>query len=230
MPQPLMNPDSRDPGMPADEAGIVRFEQPGIRGFLHRPKGAATRGLVLTHGAGGNCRSPLLIAAAARFSEEGLPVLRCDLPFRQRRATGPPSPATAAADRDGLRQAVAAVRGLVPRRGSFSAVSPMAGGRRRSLPPTSPRRRRRCCCFPIRCTRPASPSGGAPSISRGCAGRRCSSTAPATRSARSTSCAGAGADPGADRADPGRRRRPRFEARALRSRAGERGAAAAGAP
>jgi uncharacterized protein len=108
-----MKPDRRDPSPPSDEASTVRFEQPGIRGFLHRPQGAATRGLVLTHGAGGDCRSPLLITAAAKFSSEGLLVLRCDLPFRQRRATGPPSPAAAGADRDGLRQAVAALRGLV---------------------------------------------------------------------------------------------------------------------
>ncbi len=107
-----MNPDRRDPSPPGDPAGIVRFEQPGIRGFLHRPQGCAMGGLVLTHGAGGDCRAPLLIAAAAKFSSEGLLVLRCDLPFRQRRATGPPSLATAAADRDGLRLAVAAVRGL----------------------------------------------------------------------------------------------------------------------
>ena len=41
-------------------------------------------------------------------------MLRCDLPFRQRRATGPPSPSTAAADREGLRRAVEAMRELVP--------------------------------------------------------------------------------------------------------------------
>ena len=109
-----MNPDRPDPSPPGDAAGIVRFEQPGIRGFLHRPQGGATGGLVLTHGAGGDCRAPLLIAAAAKFSSEGLVVLRCDLPFRQRRATGPPSPPTAATDRDGLRRALAALRGLTP--------------------------------------------------------------------------------------------------------------------
>ena len=65
---------------------------------------------MLTHGAGGNCNAPLLIAVAEAFSAEGLYVLRCDLPFRQRRPSGPPSPATAAADRDGLRDAVAAMR------------------------------------------------------------------------------------------------------------------------
>src|ERR1700728_2139383 len=91
-------------------ASVIPFEKPGIRGFLHQPDAACAQGLVLTHGAGGNCRSPLLIAAADAFSGHGLCVLRCDLPFRQRRPTGPPSPATAAADRAGLRDAVAALR------------------------------------------------------------------------------------------------------------------------
>jgi uncharacterized protein len=91
---------------------VIPFEQPGIRGFLHRPERTGECGLVLTHGAGGNCRSPLLIAAAEAFCAEGVSVLRCDLPFRQRRPTGPPSPSTAAADREGLRRAVEAMREL----------------------------------------------------------------------------------------------------------------------
>ena len=55
---------------------------------------------------------PLLVSAASAFSEAGFDVLRCDLPFRQRRPTGPPSPSGAAADREGLRLAVEALRGL----------------------------------------------------------------------------------------------------------------------
>jgi len=70
--------------------------------------------VVLTHGAGGNANAPLLIAAANAFCDHGFHLLRCDLPFRQRRPTGPPSPAMAAADRDGLRNAVAAMRGIAP--------------------------------------------------------------------------------------------------------------------
>jgi predicted alpha/beta-hydrolase family hydrolase len=95
-------------------AAFVRFEQAGVSGFLHPPSGAGDRGLVLTHGAGGNCRAPLLVAAAEAFNAAGLTVLRCDLPFRQRRPSGPPSPAGAAADRAGLKEAVAALRGVVP--------------------------------------------------------------------------------------------------------------------
>jgi predicted alpha/beta-hydrolase family hydrolase len=93
-------------------SGIETFAVEGVRGFLHRAAGRAERGLVLTHGAGGNCTMPLLVSAASAFSEAGFDVLRCDLPFRQRRPTGPPSPSGAAADREGLRLAVEAMRGL----------------------------------------------------------------------------------------------------------------------
>jgi hypothetical protein len=91
-------------------ANAIAFEEGGVRGFLHRPAQAGGPGLVLTHGAGGNCRMPLLVAAAEAFAAAGVTVLRCDLPFRQRRPTGPPSPSGAAADRAGLREAVAALR------------------------------------------------------------------------------------------------------------------------
>ena len=76
-----------------------------VRGFLHRPDSGNGLGLVLTHGAGANCTAPLLVAVANAFRDAGYLVLRCDLPFRQRRAFGPPSPATAAADRAGLHEA-----------------------------------------------------------------------------------------------------------------------------
>jgi predicted alpha/beta-hydrolase family hydrolase len=90
----------------------VPYAQGGVRGFLHRPD-AARHGLVLTHGAGGDCRAPLLVAVAEALAAAGICVLRCDLPYRQRRAKGPPSPSTAAADRTGLGEAVAAMRALV---------------------------------------------------------------------------------------------------------------------
>jgi uncharacterized protein len=91
----------------------VAFEKGAVRGFLHRPDGRHDRGLVLTHGAGGYCDSPVLLAAAALFCDAGLTVLRCDLPFRQKRKSGPPSPANAAADRAGLREAVDALSEIV---------------------------------------------------------------------------------------------------------------------
>jgi hypothetical protein len=95
-------------------ARVTPFEKPGVRGFLHRPQQADGRGLVLTHGAGGNCNAPLLIAAAKAFGEAGFWVLRCDLPFRQRRPTGPPSQSMAVADRAGLKSATEALGDLVP--------------------------------------------------------------------------------------------------------------------
>jgi predicted alpha/beta-hydrolase family hydrolase len=110
---------------------VIAFEQPGIQGFLHRPEPADGRGLVLTHGAGGNCRAPLLIAAADAFALHGVTVLRCDLPFRQRRPSGPPSPSGAAADRTGLRTAVAALRDIAAAGTYLGGVS--YGGRQASM-------------------------------------------------------------------------------------------------
>jgi predicted alpha/beta-hydrolase family hydrolase len=81
--------------------------------MIHEPRQPNGVGLVLTHGAGGNCRAPLLVAVAEAFCAAGVYVLRYDLPFRQRRPFGPPSPATAAADREGLREAVQSMRARV---------------------------------------------------------------------------------------------------------------------
>src|SRR4051812_35845630 len=54
------------------------FQEGPVRGFLHRPAESAAAGLVLTHGAGGNCKAPLLIAVAEAFCAQGYYVLRCD--------------------------------------------------------------------------------------------------------------------------------------------------------
>ena len=83
---------------------------PPVRGFLHRPSSASGDVLVITHGAGGNSQSSLLQALATKFAEAGATVLRCDLPFRQVRRFGPPRPSDAARDRQGLRNAVQAMR------------------------------------------------------------------------------------------------------------------------
>jgi uncharacterized protein len=85
-------------------------EGAAVRGFLHRSADAGADGLVLTHGAGANCRSALLTAMAEAFCEAGVTVLRCDLPFRQARATGPPMRGSAEQDQAGLRSAVEALR------------------------------------------------------------------------------------------------------------------------
>jgi len=85
---------------------------PPVRGFLHRSHAPSKGGLVLTHGAGGNAQGPMLIAFANAFAEAGFNVLRCDLPYRQRRSYGPPGPGDAARDRAGLKHAVGAMRKL----------------------------------------------------------------------------------------------------------------------
>jgi predicted alpha/beta-hydrolase family hydrolase len=94
-------------------ATVSPFQSADVRGFLHAPTGATRHGLVLTHGAGGNCDAPVLVAAAEAFCAAGIHVLRCDLPFRQKRPTGPPPRGSAAEDRRGLRDAVAVMRGMV---------------------------------------------------------------------------------------------------------------------
>jgi len=83
---------------------------PAVRGFLHSPDAPGGDGLILTHGAGSNCNSPLLVALSEAFAEHGFSVLRCDLPFRQQKQSGPPFPGMAERDRAGLRNAVAVLR------------------------------------------------------------------------------------------------------------------------
>lgn len=90
--------------------------QPFIRGFLHCPEDPSADGLILTHGAGANCQSALLTALATAFCNSGLTVLRCDLPFRQLRPHGPPSPGSAKLDQEGLQHAAEAMRQRVPGR------------------------------------------------------------------------------------------------------------------
>jgi uncharacterized protein len=89
---------------------LRRFERELVRGWLHEPTSASGQGIVLTHGAGSNCESPLLRAAAEAFCEARYYVLRCDLAFRQQRAHGPPFPVLAARDREGLQRAAEALR------------------------------------------------------------------------------------------------------------------------
>ncbi|HSZ01146.1 MAG TPA: alpha/beta fold hydrolase [Terriglobales bacterium] len=89
---------------------------PQVRGFLHRPVAPSGDGLVLTHGAGSHSKSPLLVALAEAFAAAGVTVLRCDLPYRQSRSYGPPRPGDAAHDREGLKNAVIALRNLAPGR------------------------------------------------------------------------------------------------------------------
>src|SRR5215471_787357 len=84
-------------------------DHPTVRGFLHRAEGSGNDGLVVTHSAGGNCNSPLLIGLAEALCSAGVTVLRCDLPFRQSRPHGPPM-GSAEKDRVGLGRAVQVIQ------------------------------------------------------------------------------------------------------------------------
>ena len=83
---------------------------PTVRGFLHLPAIPNGDALILTHGAGSNSSAPLLVALGEAFVGHGYMVLRCDLPFRQERRSGPPFPGNAERDRAGLRNAVFSLR------------------------------------------------------------------------------------------------------------------------
>jgi uncharacterized protein len=104
---------------------------PAVRGFLHSPANTIGEALVLIHGAGSNCNAPLLIALSEIFAENGYSVLRCDLPFRQKKPTGPPFPGNAERDRDGLRNAVMALRKNVA--GRIFVGGHSYGGRQASI-------------------------------------------------------------------------------------------------
>jgi predicted alpha/beta-hydrolase family hydrolase len=111
---------------PVDVSG-----DPPVRGVLHAGASSATDGLVLTHGAGGNKDAPLLVAVAEAFAARGVTALRCDLPYRQARPRGAPSPAGAARDREGLRAALTLLRTKITGRLFLGGHS--YGGRQASM-------------------------------------------------------------------------------------------------
>jgi predicted alpha/beta-hydrolase family hydrolase len=117
--------------MPAAVNECAAIDKDGVRGFLHAAQGTRTAGLVLTHGAGGNCNAPLLVALASAFSMAGVSVLRCDLPLRQKRHPQPPSPATGDRSHAGLRAAVELLRQLQP--GAVYLGGQSYGGRQASM-------------------------------------------------------------------------------------------------
>jgi predicted alpha/beta-hydrolase family hydrolase len=107
------------------------FSSDGVRGVLHHPDRPNGNGLALTHGAGSDCHAPLLARVARGFAEAGFLVLRYDLPFRQQRPKGPPFPAAAARDREGVAQAVEMLRGQVS--GRIIAGGHSYGGRQTAM-------------------------------------------------------------------------------------------------
>jgi len=107
------------------------FDSPSVRGTLHRPDNGNGHALALTHGAGSNRNAPLLVRMAHAFAEAGFVVLRYDLPFRKQRPKGPPFPAGAARDREGVTHAAEALRSLV--RGRIFLGGHSYGGRQTAM-------------------------------------------------------------------------------------------------
>ena len=102
-----------------------------VRGVLHRPRLPTGDGVVLAHGAGSSSESPVLRVVAGAFAARGITALRIDLPFRQARSKGPPAPAWAARDREGLRRALGALAPRCPGRLMLGGHS--YGGRQASM-------------------------------------------------------------------------------------------------
>jgi uncharacterized protein len=105
--------------------------EPAVRGFLHVPNTASGDGIVLSHGAGSNSQSKVLLAMAEALSGSGFEVLRIDLPFRQERPHGPPFPSSASKDRDGIRRALMLLRSRV--NGRVFAGGHSYGGRQTTI-------------------------------------------------------------------------------------------------
>ncbi|MBB4137092.1 hypothetical protein BKA16_003644 [Gordonia humi] len=89
--------------------------------------------IVLAHGAGSDRRSVLLGVLGDALAHGGFAVARIDLPYRQRRPKGPPSPSKAAVDRDGIRAAVAVLRERVDVDGPVIVGGQSYGGRQASM-------------------------------------------------------------------------------------------------
>ncbi len=107
------------------------FDTDEVRGVLHTPEQATGEALALTHGAGSDASAPLLVSLARAFCEAGAMVLRYDLPFRVARGSGPPFPAAAARDREGIVRAVEALRQRV--QGRVFAGGHSYGGRQTAM-------------------------------------------------------------------------------------------------
>lgn len=81
----------------------------GMDGTAHEPDGAPSGIALLTHGAGGNRDSALLIALCEEWARRGYLAIRYNLPYRRRRPKGPPSN-SAKTDQEGIAEAIAWAR------------------------------------------------------------------------------------------------------------------------
>lgn len=110
-----------------DDASV----EPILHGFLHQPAKSNGDAIALTHGAGANCQSNLLLEVSEALADSGFTVLRFDLPFRLARRYGPPRPGSAERDREGLRRATQFLRSRVSGRVYLGGHS--YGGRQASM-------------------------------------------------------------------------------------------------
>ena len=101
-----------------------------IAGVAHEPDGPAQGVVVLTHGAGGDRDSAMLVRLCDEWASRGWLAIRYNLPYRRRRPKGPPS-GSAAGDQDGITEAIALARTLTD--GPVIAGGHSYGGRMTSM-------------------------------------------------------------------------------------------------
>lgn len=101
-----------------------------IAGIEHRPNATPTGVVLLTHGAGGSREAPLLKKLCDGWAARGWLAIRYDLPYRRRRPKGPPS-GSAAADQEGIVEAIALAHTLTD--GPVIAGGHSYGGRMTSM-------------------------------------------------------------------------------------------------
>jgi predicted alpha/beta-hydrolase family hydrolase len=105
------------------------FQHDLIRGTVHRPEQESGDAIVLTHGAGSDSASVLLVGLARAFAANGYVVLRYDLPFRIEGKQ--PNPKVAVRDREGVFAAIDAARKLAG--GRVIAAGHSYGGRQSAM-------------------------------------------------------------------------------------------------
>lgn len=101
-----------------------------IAGIAHEPDGPAQGVVVLTHGAGGNRDSAMLVKLCDEWASRGWLAIRYNLPYRRRRPKRPPS-GSAAGDQEGIAEAIALARTLAD--GPVIAGGHSYGGRMTSM-------------------------------------------------------------------------------------------------
>ena len=101
-----------------------------IAGVAHKPDGKPVGAVLLTHGAGGNRDSALIIRTCDEWARRGWLAIRYNLPYRRRRPKGPPSN-SAASDQRGIVEAIELARTLTA--GQVIAGGHSYGGRMTSM-------------------------------------------------------------------------------------------------